>query len=297
MILNECGVRVNDSLKELKPQGTIDYPCNAYSSFHSCHQEDDIPWHWHEELEIIYIRKGQMEIMVPSKSLTVNEGEMIVINSNVLHYGKSIADTQINSFVFSTSLISGGENYIFYKKYIKPLLSLNKFDFFNIKKEDNQDMIELFLRAFKVTDIEEIGYEFIVRENLSKIVMYLYKELFDNDTSFKNEDNLENKRVKQMLKYIHKNYDGNISLHDIAESANISERECLRCFKKTIQLSPIQYLLKYRIMQGASLLLNDGGKTISQIANLCGFNSASNFSKTFRKLYDLSPKEYRNHSR
>lgn len=297
MILNECGVRVNDSLKELKPQGTIDYPCNAYSSFHSCHQEDDIPWHWHEELEIIYIRTGQMEIMVPSKSLTVNEGEMIVINSNVLHYGKSIADTQINSFVFSTSLISGGENYIFYKKYIKPLLSLNKFDFFNIKKEDNQDMIELFLRAFKATDIEEIGYEFIVRENLSKIVMYLYKELFDNDTSFKNEDNLENKRVKQMLKYIHENYDSNISLHDIAESANISERECLRCFKKTIQLSPIQYLLKYRIMQGASLLLNDGGKTISQIANLCGFNSASNFSKTFRKLYNLSPKEYRNHSR
>lgn len=297
MILNECGVRVNDSLKELKPQGTIDHPCNAYSSFHSCHQEDDIPWHWHEELEIIYIRTGQMEIMVPSKSLTVNEGEMIVINSNVLHYGKSIADTQINSFVFSASLISGGENYIFYKKYIKPLLSLNKFDFFNIKKEDNQDMIELFLRAFKATDIEEIGYEFIVRENLSKIVMYLYKELFDNDTSFKNEDNLENKRVKQMLKYIHENYDGNISLHDIAESANISERECLRCFKKTIQLSPIQYLLKYRIMQGASLLLNDGGKTISQIANLCGFNSASNFSKTFRKLYDLSPKEYRNHSR
>ncbi|MCI8745704.1 MAG: helix-turn-helix transcriptional regulator [Lachnospiraceae bacterium] len=57
---------------------------------------------------------------------------------------------------------------------------------------------------------------------------------------------------------------------------------------------PIQYPLKYRVMQGADLLLREGGTSISQIALLSGFDSPSHFSKMFRRFYDCSPKEYRN---
>ena len=52
-----------------------------------------------------------------------------------------------------------------------------------------------------------------------------------------------------MLEYIHQHYHENLDLTQIARSADIGNRECLRCFKRSIQNSPMQYLLKYRTTQ------------------------------------------------
>lgn len=106
-----------------------------------------------------------------------------------------------------------------------------------------------------------------------------------------NQDNL---RIRKMLAFIHKNFSDDISVSEIAGTADISERECLRCFQKTIQLSPVQYLLKYRVMQGAEMLLGNPADSISKIATLCGFDSPSNFSKIFKRFYNCTPREYRN---
>lgn len=64
-------------------------------------------------------------------------------------------------------------------------------------------------------------------------------------------------------------------------------------FSKTIQTSPIQYLLKYRSMQAADLLLREPERSISDISVSCGFDSPSNFAKVFRRFYHCTPREYR----
>ena len=100
-------------------------------------------------------------------------------------------------------------------------------------------------------------------------------------------------RTTKMLDYIHNHFAENISLTEIAKVAGLGERECLRCFQRTIQLSPMQYLLKYRIMRGADLLLQNPASSISEIAGLCGFDSPSNFAKMFKRFYNTTPREYR----
>lgn len=96
-----------------------------------------------------------------------------------------------------------------------------------------------------------------------------------------------------MLDYIHHHFEEDLTLREIARAADIGERECLRCFQRTIQLSPMQYLLKYRIMRGADLLLQNPSDSISEIASLCGFDSPSNFAKMFKRFYSTTPREYR----
>lgn len=56
----------------------------------------------------------------------------------------------------------------------------------------------------------------------------------------------------------------------------------------------MQYLLKYRVMQGAELLLGEQEKSISEIALLCGFESPSHFSRMFWRFYNCPPKIYQN---
>lgn len=105
-----------------------------------------------------------------------------------------------------------------------------------------------------------------------------------------NQDNL---RMQEMLDFIHHHYQENINLHGIAGAAALGERECQRCFKRTLQTSPMQYLLKYKVMQGAELLLKEPSKSVSEATVSCGFDSPSHFSKMFKRFYSCTPREYR----
>lgn len=297
MALQECGLNLNRGLKELQPHGTLDFPCAGYSSHYSDKQEDIIPWHWHEEIEIIYIEDGQLNLKIPSKSFYLKQGDCIAINSNILHYASAIDDCQLHSLVFSSKLITGNEasneTSVFAKKYIQPLICCNSFSGYFIKSNDNEQVTHWFNCAFNALAQDVFGFEFIIREKLSYICLFLYKQ-FEKEIDTKDFTlNQNNLRIKKMLEYIHKNFSNNISLMEIAKTVNISERECLRCFNKTIQLSPIQYLLKYRVMQGAEMLLKKPTSTISEVAIFCGFNSPSNFTKIFKRFYKCTPRKYR----
>lgn len=293
MALQECTLHQNQRLKELNPHGTLAFPCAGYSSVYTDNEENAIPWHWHEDLEIIYMKEGRMELKIPSKTFYIEEGDAFAINSNVLHYGIGADYCHLYSLVFSPLLVSGSEESVFARKYMQPLLSCSSFTAMPLLRNEREDILRWFLNAFDAMQKEPPGFEFTVRENLSRICFFLSKEFEGTagaHTSVQSQDSL---RIRKMLEFIHKNFSADISLSDIAKSADIGERECLRCFQKTIQLSPIQYLLKYRIMQGAEMLLYCPELSISDIASSCGFDSPSNFAGTFKRFHNRTPREYR----
>lgn len=296
MALQKCMLNLNQRLKELNPHGTLDFPCAGYSSYYTDKEENAIPWHWHEELEIIYIAEGCLELKMPSESVSVKEGHAFAVNSNVLHYGIGADHCHLHSLVFSPKFIFGDENSVFARKYIQPLLSCSYFSGYSILPSGNAEIIERFCNAFDAMQNEPKGFEFIVRENLSRICFFLTQKFEDKLDMPKTAQSQNNLRIRKMLEYIHKNYAADITLPQIAKTADIGERECLRCFRKTIRLSPIQYLIKYRIMQGAEMLLCEPESSISEIAISCGFDSPSNFARIFKRFYDCTPREYRKNS-
>lgn len=294
MALQECGLNLNRESKELQPHGSLEFPCAGYSSHYTERQEDVIPWHWHEEIEIIYINQGKMRVKIPSKAFLLNSGDCVVINANMLHYAVAAPECELRSLVFSPALITGNDDFAFAKKYMQPLLSCHSFSGYYIDGETNESIARWFNCAFEALAWDDYGFEFVVRENLSRICLFLHKEFMPQMGAQHMPQGQDNLRIRKMLAYIHKNFADNLSLADISKEADISERECLRCFQKTIQLSPIQYLLKHRVMQGAGMLINNPASSISEIAALCGFDSQSNFAKMFKRFYNCTPREYRN---
>lgn len=293
MALQECGLNLNRGLKELQPHGTLAFPCAGYSALYTDSPEDVIPWHWHEEMEIVYVKEGCLNLKVPSASFSVQEGDVLAINSNILHYAIAADTCLLQSLVFSPALVCGNDHSVFAVKYIQPLIRCCTFTGYSILQSVNPEMTQAFCRAFDAIQKEPPGFEFTVRENLSRLLFFLVQSFHAQTSipdSMQSQDNL---RMRKMLTYIHKNYAEVISLQDIAKAADIGERECLRCFRKTIQSSPVQYLLKYRVMQGAEQLLRNPENSISQISLSCGFDSPSNFAKLFKRFYNCTPREYR----
>ena len=95
-------------------------------------------------------------------------------------------------------------------------------------------------------------------------------------------------RILTMMAFIHDRYPERLTLQDIADSAAISTRECLRCFRSSIGQSPMDYLIEYRI-RTAMKLLETTSLSISDIAMHTGFNSSAYFTKMFRRIYGKTP--------
>lgn len=133
MALQECGLNLNSVSKELQPHGNLAFPCAGYASRHTDRPEDSIPWHWHEEIEIIYIESGQIEVKIPSQSFLLKKRDCLVINANIVHYATAVPEGSLHSLVFSPALISGKEDSVFSQKYISPLISCPASVFFCIR--------------------------------------------------------------------------------------------------------------------------------------------------------------------
>ena len=107
MILQDCVIPVNDQSQELKPHGNAAFPCAGYAPHYRQEDGDNVPWHWHDELEVIYIEKGQMTAKVPSQTFSLKQGDILVINGNTLHYAVAAPECDLRSFVFSPALVTG----------------------------------------------------------------------------------------------------------------------------------------------------------------------------------------------
>ena len=68
MALQDCALNLNRTGRELQPHGTPDFPCAGYSSVYTDSAGDVVPWHWHEDLEIIYVESGHLRLQVPGKT-------------------------------------------------------------------------------------------------------------------------------------------------------------------------------------------------------------------------------------
>ena len=134
----------------------------------------------------------------------------------------------------------------------------------------------------------QIMFESYARIFLTKLILKygLQKDEYDFSKSF------TAKHYKQVLDYIAVNYGKNILLEDMAADSNLSLSHFARLFKQTIGQSPYQFLMSYRIEQ-AKKMLDNPNKLIVDIAFNCGFSDQAHFSRVFKKIEGLTPKQYR----
>lgn len=291
MPLQECGLNLNHSQKELQPHGTPEFPCAGYMSKHTDKPEDIIPWHWHTELEIIMLTEGVMELKIPGDSYTLCENDIAVINGNKLHSAAGKPCCVLKSFVFSPSLIAGSNDQVYYNKYLSPLLNSPSFTCELVQDKEAAGIA--FHSAFEALLKDGFGYEFTVRAGISEVFLCLFKQM-EKDLSVPGKRlSVDSERMERMLEFIHSHYPQKTVLEDIAAVAGIGTRECLRCFKRNIGVSPIQYLLEYRLMQSTKMLAAEKHMNISQISEACGFEDSGYFSRQFARFYKYSPSEYR----
>jgi AraC-like DNA-binding protein len=101
---------------------------------------------------------------------------------------------------------------------------------------------------------------------------------------------------RKVCRFIEENYCGKITSKDISRMASFSFRQISRAFKADTGLTVFEYLRVYRMLQ-ASINLNMTNSKIISVAYDCGYDTISSFFTDFKKLFSLSPAEFRNRHR
>ena len=253
-----------------------------------------IPWHWHDWVEINYLEEGSYQIHTPDETLSVGQGEAVFINGNVLHSYDFPEKVNYYSCIFDTRFLAGEYGSYLDRKYFAPILRSQGLPVVHLRPDTARGlrMISCLLEMIDALRDEPEGYEFLIRESMSRFFLLLLKET--EGTLAKEEAGLDRdlERMKQMLQYIYGHYMEPVGLPEIAEAAGISPRECTRCFRRAIDRPPVRFLIEYRA-QMAAMKLSRTGDSISAIAEQCGFLSDSYFGKVFKEIYGCTPREYR----
>ena len=288
---------IDQTNKELLPMNSMEFPyiCN-YTELDR-RIDKCVPWHWHLSFEFDYAAEGEVIVRAADAVIPLKQGDALFINSGIIHdvCAKNRTDgVKIYSHIFSPQFLSGMSGSIFEQKYISPIQKSRELQFYIIHPDTYQKvrMIEKILKTIELTKSESFGYEFEIRAELCRLWCMLLKETEELRVHSSPKDNIDMERIKIMMQYIYDHYMEKITLSDIALSANISSRECTRCFQRCIKTSPVSYLGEYRIRAAAQMLLTTD-TSIIDISENCGFSSASYFGKTFQEAMGCTPRDYR----
>lgn len=249
--------------------------------------------HWHPDLEFICVLDGSMDFYINGEILHLNSSQGVFVNSSRLHYGFS---TQKKECTFLAIVIHPT---VLHQD--KPFLRLHFDEKFNTATEDFILLREEIPWQKEIMEFMKKLHTEMISPNRSVLNLLAYALLMDakiseniqKKTAVQKEDRLADPAMWKMVAFIHQNYMNNIKIDEIAKAANICRSNCCKLFRKSIMESPTAYLRHYRIMKSCQMLL-DTNRSISEIADACGFQSVSYFIMVFKKEMGMSPAKYRN---
>ncbi len=290
---NNCGkIKTDETLRETVCHGSEEYPFQYYKENIWLFDFHCIDWHWHSEVEFVYIEKGTAEFLIGSGRSVLTEGTGIFINSQVIHRFESSESVIIPNIVFSPSMLSA-EDSLIYRKYIRPLLDSSiESLIFSPGIPWQKEVLKCLLTVFSVQENEDMC-EIKTAELLLKIWGIICENVnISGRVPSAKASAYTQAQLQIMMQYIHKNYRERITLENIAQTVSVSKSSALNIFNKYLHSSPVSYLVNYRLKRAAKLLASTDG-SIYSIARNTGFENVGYFCRKFKGLFGVTPGEYR----
>lgn len=250
--------------------------------------------HWHDDLEFIRIKEGEMNYYINGRNLLLKENDGIVVNTRQMHYGSSIGrrDCSFLCILIHPALISS--NKALYRRYLSPILDSREIEFFylNSQKSEQAQILDSLSRIAELKERAEQGYEL----EIVGLFFLIWKNLFQmaeaHSPAAAGAGNPEERLQKDMVSFIYQHYAEKVTLSAIAAAGGVCRSKCCQIFRKYLGQPPIDFLNSYRL-EVSSLLLKNTEKSITDIAMECGFNHPSYYSELFLRSYGCTPRQFR----
>lgn len=234
---------------------------------------------WHENIEIQLCKEGVGEILLDGERHEFAKGDIVVVNSNVIHYTHSKEYIKYDCLILDTSFCRqvgiDYANLTFCSRFKDAVVE----DFFSQLTQCYSTSDNPFRIAKLNSIILQLLIEICARHSTEKSVTRSTPRSFEN--------------VKATIKFLRENFHRKLSLEEIAKSVYTDKYVLSKEFKKITGQTIIEYLNHYRCQKSAEYIENGVG--VAESAYRCGFENMSFYSKTFKRYMNKLPSKYKKH--
>ena len=248
-------------------------------------------WHFHPELELVYVNKGKGKRHIGNHLSYFNNSQLLLIGANLPHNG------------FTDRLtINGSETVV---QFRPEFLGTHFFDV-----PEMEGISNLFERAksgilFGVKTKKKMGQKIeklSEKEGFKKILILLeilhglakskdYTILNADGFAFETEPQ-DSAKIDIIFKHVNENFTQHITLDEIADKVSMTVPAFCRYFKKVTGKTFTKLVNEYRVVH-ATKLLSESQLSIADVSFECGFNNFSHFNKLFKEFTGKSASKYR----
>ncbi len=248
-------------------------------------------WHFHPELELVYVNKGQGKRHIGNHLSYFNNSQLLLIGSNLPHNGFTDRLTTNGS----QTLVQFREDFMgkeFFEapemKQVKDLLERSKKGIlFGIPTKQ-----KLGKKIEKLTEKKGFKQILVFLEILHQLAKTDDYTLLNVDGYAFETEPQDSSKIDSIYKYINDNFKEHISLDEISDVASMTVPAFCRYFKKVTGKTFTKLVNEYRVVH-ATKLLSESQMSITDIAYDCGFNNFSHFNKLFKEITGKSASKYR----
>ncbi len=273
---------------------------NIGTSFsHIVYDRFTMPWHYHEEYELILITSGGGKRFVGDYVDDFKPGDLVLLGANLPHYHmcyglvsndtKQISSCEVIQFtnnIFPNNIDSLEEFVI-----ISDLLQRSRYGIKFTDPSTSNRIKKIMTRIDSLKGIKRVYVLMHILEILGKLPNYklLTSPDYYSSINLNNTSNITNR----VYKYLLENFKSKVSLKELSLSFGFNTTALCRYYKRRTQKSIFESLKEIRINFACKLLINSS-LSISQIAYECGYDNISNFNRQFKSILGMTPSEYKN---
>lgn len=230
-----------------------------------------------EEYILLYCTEGEGYIHIGNKKYHLHPQEVFRIPRNQKH--KYYASEKNPWSIFWVHF--KGENTGYYPLEEYQIIQMN-----SIHAENR--IITLFGVLFRVLERNYTLGNFIY---ISQVLSLILSEIYFREKA--DEASRQNRHITTIVRYMYRHLDRNLKLEDLEEELELSKSYINASFKKYTGRAPIDFFINLK-MQEACKLLKSTDLYIVEISQKLGYDDPYYFSRIFKKVIGVSPKEYRN---
>lgn len=257
-----------------------DYPIIFHYN-HLVRDKNTVSYHWHMNIEILFVKIGIIEVEIDGTKCYASKGDIVVINSNTIH---SISSYTEDAYYYCLIIDYKFCNDLGFDTITTTFKNINT----------DAEMKNIYQLIINESFQSKPHYKKAVRALCHTMLILLDRNQVESRSLPVNKrskiltSNIE--ITKAVIEYIHENYQISFSLDIMAQHIAISKYHMCRIFKEITSITINGYTNQVRLMK-ARILLIDEELTVSEVAELTGYNSISYFTKTFRSYFGYPPSQ------
>ena len=201
--MNYNKIITDENLMETIQHGDKEYPFRFYYDNLALFDFNCVNWHWHTEIEFVYVQSGTVTFCIGTEQITLSEGNAVFINSKVLHEFYSEDNAVIPNFVCYPTFIAPIETRI-YNQYVQPIISSTiSYQIFSPVLPWQKEILDILQEIFTQQN-SACAKELITSSLLQKLWAVFFEHI---DTTHLNQqqDHSAQSQIKLqvMMQYIH----------------------------------------------------------------------------------------------